>query len=154
MLQTKNKLPAKKILIFVFFVLALFVLFGQKGKSSTSKEPNLESNSKKIYDFSHRRVGEQSGATSWIFEGKNKPPFTYSDKKQLLKDINLVLSTISLPLVSDYVVERESLTGLRVHRGQFLWENYQSGKLIIHRDICKDLDSKEYDCIWKVTVSN
>ena len=154
MARIRKKPSIGGLLIFIIFIGILVTIFnGGKSQPEATKGSSSQTDPKTIYDFSYRKAIEQSGATSWIFEGKNKPPLKLSDKTQFIEDINLALDAIGLPMVSHYVPERESLTGSRIHRGEFLWEDYQLGKLLIHRSICKSLDYKDYDCIWKISVS-
>ena len=104
------------------------------------------------YDFSFRQVTERSGATSWIFEGKHKPPLWLDGGSGFVGSVNDALEAASLPAVSSAVPERSSITGSRVHRAQYLWEDYPRGELRVERSLCSDNTYQKYDCIWKITV--
>lgn len=105
------------------------------------------------YDFSYNKVTETSGATSWIFEGNYKPPLHLSDDAAFVHSINLVLDTLQLPLVEKAVLEKEKITGFRTDRRIFEWDVYPLGILRVTRSSAKDAKYNDYDCIWKVTLT-
>lgn len=104
--------------------------------------------------FNYEIITETSGATSYIFNDDMKPALDL-DKDAGVKDIesvNEVLAILELPLVSNTVQERSSITGQRFHRGQYYWEDYPPGALVIERSLCRNEKYEHYDCIWKVSV--
>ncbi len=106
------------------------------------------------YDCSVNKVIEKSGATSWIFHKKFKPPLILSKEKDFILTVNNALQAINLPLIDTAVPELEELTGLRFDRGRYLWKNYEKGQLTIQRSLCKDISGNYYDCIWKITLDS
>lgn len=157
----------KKTSVFTWLVtiILIFWLIGYIGQLSTTPTQKPTQASSKVeqksvtadevhHVFSYKKATEQSGETSWIFEGENKPPLNVSDKLEFVRNVNSALNTIGLPTINRSVPERESLTGSRIHRGEFLWDDYQKGPLLIHRNVCRDSNYKNYDCIWKITVGN
>jgi hypothetical protein len=105
------------------------------------------------YDYSAKKVTERSGATSWIFEGKYKPPVNLKVDSSFISDVNLALTKLNLPKISYRVIEKEKITGSRAHRGKFEWMDYPQGKLTVNRSTTSDVNYDRYNCIWKVTIS-
>ena len=99
MARIRKKPSIGGLLIFIIFIGILVTIFnGGKSQPEATKGSSSQTDPKTIYDFSYRKAIEQSGATSWIFEGKNKPPLKLSDKTQFIEDINLALDAIGLPM--------------------------------------------------------
>jgi len=104
------------------------------------------------YDYSCRKVTERSGATSWIFEGKHRPPLELDGGSGFVVSVNRALQAAGLPGVVGAVPERSSITGFRGDRGRYQWKRYAKGPLTVARSLCTDVRYQHYDCIWKVTV--
>lgn len=49
-------------------------------------------------------------------------------------------------------IEKEEITGSRVHRTIFEWTDYPLGILQVKRSKDKNANYDFYDCIWKVTL--
>jgi hypothetical protein len=105
-----------------------------------------------VYDFSCRKVTETSGASSWIFEGKHRPPLRLDGGAGFLGSVNKALEAANLPGVAEVVPERESITGSRGDRTKYQWEEYPGGRLTVARSLCSDARYRNYDCIWKITL--
>lgn len=105
-----------------------------------------------VYDFSYRNVTETSGASSWIFEGKHRPPLRLDGGSGFVASVNRALEATNLPGVTEAIPERSSLTGSRADRTRYQWEEYPGGRLTIARSLCKDAQYRDYDCIWKITL--
>lgn len=104
-----------------------------------------------VYDYTFKTVTEKSGAKSWIFTGSHKPRLDINF--QFVNDVNTVLNKIGLPKIDHSVREKEQITHSRLDRGIFEWKNYPLGTLTIHRSMDKNSNYEDYDCIWKVTLS-
>ncbi len=118
------------------------------------------------YDWSYREATETSGATSYIFEGEATPPLLMTDGGALanITDVNNILDAIGLPTVPYVAPEGETLTGSRFNRGEYVWNDYPEGELVIERKICERTENtkgffaafrairEDYDCVWKVSI--
>ena len=109
-------------------------------------------NSVTEFDYSFKKTTERSGATSWIFKGEYKPPINLKNDNNFISDVNVVLTKIDLPQINNRVIEKEKITGSRVHRTIFEWSDYPLGILQVKRSTDKDANYDGYDCIWKVTL--
>jgi hypothetical protein len=105
-----------------------------------------------VYDFSCRKVAETSGATSWIFEGKYKPPLRLDGGLGFLESVNKALEAASLPVVTETVPEASEVSGSRADRTKYRWQAYPRGLLTLARSLCTDAEFRDYDCIWKITL--
>lgn len=103
--------------------------------------------------FTFRQARETSGATSWIFEDKSKPPLHLDDQAMFVRSVNDALANIGLPKVERAVPELQSITKSRLDRATFKWDDYARGVLTVQRTLCQDSWLKKYDCIWKVTLT-
>ena len=102
--------------------------------------------------FQSRRTTETSGATSYIFEGAERPELRLPGGRADAASVNVALRYLGLPEVRSQRPERSSITGSRPHRTQYRWDDYPRGPLTIWRSPCPG--SGNYgDCIWKVTIS-
>ena len=116
---------------FTLFSIALFAIAGCQFETKTSQHSNV----KNLRNWPYREVIETSGATSYIFEGVNKPPISLGGNAQILnyEEVNTALLYIGLPMVDRNVPEQESVTGSRVDRASYHWDDYSLGKLIVKR---------------------
>ena len=104
------------------------------------------------YDYSARKTIETSGAISWIFEGKYKPPLNLKNDSTFISSVNIALTKLGIPKIINRAIEKEKLTGYRAHRGDYEWADYPLGFLLIQRSSDSDINYDNYDCIWKVII--
>ncbi len=109
-------------------------------------------NSVTEYDYSARKTIGRSGAIMWIFEGEYKPPLKLKNDSTFISSVNLVLTKLELPKISNVAIEKEKLTGYRADRGDYEWADYPLGLLLIQRSSDSDINYDNYDCIWKVII--
>ena len=109
-------------------------------------------NSVTEYDYSTRKTTGRSGAIMWIFEGEYKPPLKLKNDSTFISSVNLVLTKLELPKISNVAIEKEKLTGYRTDRGTYEWADYPLGQLRIQRSSDSDINYDNYDCIWKVII--
>ena len=110
---------------------------------------------KDVLPWSLREAKETSGAISYIFDSKPKPPLKLGKNSELLelKIINRILKSKKLPLLTKLVKDREKISGLRAHRGSYYWPDYPRGALTVTRTLTRDnYGAKEYDAIFKITI--
>ncbi|MCI5196278.1 MAG: hypothetical protein D3919_08620 [Candidatus Electrothrix sp. AW5] len=109
-------------------------------------------------DYWHfKKVIESSGATSYIFDGDVKPPLELnSDKNASLTstaDVNAALRKIGLPAINETRPDKGYAENNRAWRGQYLWEDYPQGRLIVSRTTARSKGNFDtYDAIWKITI--
>jgi len=154
--RKKNSSGGIGTIVGVVLLLGIIGSFFGGNDDSAPSSQERPADYKKVteYDFSANKAIEQSGATSWIFQGKFKPPLILSEPNAFIQSVNKALRAVSLPAISEAVPEREELTGSRVHRGEYLWKGYEKGRLIVQRSLCKDASYEYYDCIWKITIGS
>ena len=101
-----------------------------------------------------KKITEQSGATSYIFENPGPVLTLNSDAStSKIEDINAALKFIGLPEINQNVRD-EGILG-RMYRGQYRWDDYSLGKLEIRRTLATDSKTyKKYDAIWKITIDS
>ena len=108
------------------------------------------------YDYSYKIVthsmGKKLDATQYLFTGSPKPPLELNNKNDFLNNVNTALEKLNLPRVNYYVTEKSKMTGFRLDRGIYEWEDYSLGTLQIHRGNGRTKLSKEYDCINYVSI--
>ncbi|MCP4749061.1 MAG: hypothetical protein GY874_23445 [Desulfobacteraceae bacterium] len=107
---------------------------------------------KPFENLTYRKTTEKSGATSYIFEGDVKPLLSLSSDGSTtnIVEINAVLKFLNLPEISRNVPDKGYVTKSRIYRGEYHWEDYPLGKLILRRT----RDRKNGDLIWKVTIKH
>lgn len=108
-------------------------------------------------NWKSKKVTETSGDTSYIFEGDVKPPLQLnSDRNATLastEDVNAALKSLYMPPVSETRSDRDYAANNRFWRGEYRWEDYPLGPLVIYRTIAEDKrDYKDYDAIWKIRI--
>jgi hypothetical protein len=104
------------------------------------------------YDYTARKTIETSGATSWIFEGKYRPPMKLENDSTFLSSVNLALTKLKLPKISNIAIEKSKLTNSGYDNGSYEWLDYPIGILKIQRSSGSDVNYDNYNCIWKVTI--
>ena len=109
-------------------------------------------NSVTEYDYSTRKTTGRSGEIMWIFEGEYSPPLKLKNDSTFISSVNLVLTKLELPKISNVAIEKEKLTGYRTDRGAYEWADYPLGQLRIQRSLDRDINYDYYDCIWKVII--
>lgn len=109
-------------------------------------------NKKTQYDYSFELTTEISGAKSWIFKGKYRPPLNLNNDSVFINHINRALGEIGLPNIYTRVLEKELKTGYRQDRGIYEWVDYPLGVLQITRSTENNANHNLYNCIWKITL--
>lgn len=67
--------------------------------------------------------------------------------------INRLLARLDLPPVTSGVRELSSITGRTLDADKYVWENYELGRLIIVRAICRDMTTTgTFPCVATLTV--
>ena len=97
------------------------------------------------------------GSTSYVrytFEGEPKPKLSLASEGAIaeVSSINEALRLLNLPEISHGVPELESITGSRMDRGFYYWEDYPLGTLILNRTTCGGWPNI-HDCIWSITIA-
>lgn len=93
-------------------------------------------------------VQEQSGATSYLFsEPRPVFPLLPSGAMASVDDLNVVLTELGLPNVTEPREDQGKVTNSRLDRGEYHWPDYPAGYLIVTR-----LSLSSGSFIFKVTV--
>ncbi len=67
--------------------------------------------------------------------------------------LNRVLERLGLPPVREGVRELASITGRSLDADKYVWENYELGRLTIHRGICRDMTTTgTFPCVSSLVV--
>ena len=150
--QGKKSHKTKPASLLIFIVLTIFI---HLTLTNCDKKKNINDTVKDALpttEYRYKITTEKSGATSYIFEGNEKPKLNLCGNNICdVASVNDALKFLELPSISDGVSDLSSITGARTDRGLYYWENYSLGTLTIERSLCSS-GSENFNCIWKVRI--
>lgn len=106
-----------------------------------------------VYDYTVIEEGEAS--TVFVFTSTSKPRLIIDRNNFVnIATINTALTRLSLPQVNYPVPKLTSIPGIASDTGIFYWDEYLFGSLTVWSGLCQDSILGNYDCIWKVSITN
>lgn len=124
---------------------------GQTLLSTPQSVPVKRSNP--VYDYTVIEEGDAS--TIFVFTSTSKPRLVIDGNNFVdIATVNTALNRLSLPQVNYPVPKLTSIPGIASDTGIFFWDEYLFGSLTVWSVLCQDSSVGDYDCIWKVSITN